>query len=515
MGSTDFVCVGHKQASQRGARSGQIKCSSARECAPYSHLVGVPSAHMKQLEHVILRREITIFDPLDGCTRQLSKLEKIVGWAIAERTFNMDAGIQLAINEIAAGAQRRRASVTSGLAGLVRGRVIHRARGGPHDTHIYRFNQVLIDASEKSRPYFGPQINLAAALIPPPENAKICNVEGLETRANPQHLVNSDAQKLDAQKLGGIYKCHTPPKSGGVWLGVKEKREGDLSDLSPKKFDPEKNLEAKTFFGWLNKNGIEQIFINGMPRKKNGQRGAPIGKIFRFGRPYPTNEALEIFWAFSQKLVSAKKFRVDLHIRAAEAPGGLSNLLLVDDLSEAGVTALKEIWMGFGVILETSDHNYQALLVSQQLLTRQERLTIQQKLCGLVGGDVGAVSSTQFHRFPGSPNFKTEPSFICRVSEYFEGEGPGLELAQQPSISAPQPVAGTPKKIEIKPVGEDNSRSAIIWAMSSLRKGLSHTQVLAGLGGRWLSHHDPKDWPQRTLNKALFYLASRPPGKGQ
>lgn len=110
---------------------------------------------MKQLEHVLKRVRV------DG--KILTERQYAVARAVAERTIDADCGVQLAITQIMAGSFKQRSTVKTALRELASIGVITRnkpAGDARHATHIFRFDQVLIDQAEKSRPYLGPDLEV-------------------------------------------------------------------------------------------------------------------------------------------------------------------------------------------------------------------------------------------------------------------------------------------------------------------------------------------------------------------
>lgn len=270
-------------------------------------------------------------------------------------------------------------------------------------------------------------------------------------------------------------------------------------------YDHFESFGANVFFEWLEKNGARKVYINGQPRKKNGERGAPVGGCFGFKFPYLTLEAVVQFENLQIKLVHLKKKRVDLITWADDGRQNLSKTLLIDDLDLNGVSKLKSIWDGPGCILETSPDNFQAILITKEPLDRPRRSASQRTLLQYLGGDPAAASPVQPHRFPGSPNHKFEKPFFCLLTEFFDGTGTGIDGIPQacPRLKKSKPLA----KSKDKNGGLDNSSQAFGWTIASIRNGLPEHQILAELSGRFLNNHDPLDWPQMTVFHAREVLA--------
>ncbi len=357
---------------------------------------------------------------------------------------------------------------------------------------------------------------------PPPPPARVAG------EVRPGLVEAEKINKLGSERLPPcpLYPCLPPLGGGGV------KCPESLQD-APGFFGREHFSKFKTddFFNWWGRNGIPQVFIEGQPRKKtpteildgNGSlvgikfdRGAPVARFFGFQNAVLTSHATEEIVELGRRLESRGKVRVDLQVQAEEDEHGKSRSLLIDDLTREGVNLVKSRWNGPGAIIETSQSNFQAVLILSTGMSREARKSIVRQLnselggkgpSGL-GGDPAAVSPVQLHRFPGSPNFKfvnpPEP-FICRLVEYFKGSGLGVQPKVSAVVSCWQ--GRTSGKVTLSPgsaaVGQsDNSKAAFARCCKLLKAGISDSSILEELGTRWLTHHDPKDWPRRTLHAA-------------
>lgn len=477
---------------------------------------------MKEIEHV-LKRVVSIDSHGNRC--KLKERQFAVAKAIAEWTNNPDKGVQLAISAIAASSFKKRSTVSVALAELEELGVIRRDRGGPHDTHIFRFAQILIEAAVKSRPYQGPPIIFPQSH---PANANSCQVNALETGTDTEFLAKPDTQPLDIQDLGGNCKgTHPPPapRPPPDAIGPPATPEGGRAVFAPQRknalkenfqfgsdifgLDHFEEFQAQKFFEWLSKHGISHVHIDGMPRKKNGDRGAGIAQFLGFKHPVKTEIAVQALTNLGVRMARDRKKRVDLQVRAAELPQELSNLILIDDLDVSAAQKLKGTCSVPGAILETSAGNYQAVLLWNFPLNRAQRLAAQRHFVWALGADEGAMSPIQLHRFPGAPNFKNGGLFVTRLSEYFMGDGPPIDLE-----AATATINSERRKMPSEPACDgirlDNSSEAMKWTLWALTHGKSHGEILNELGCQWLKHHDALDWPKRTLAKALVYLSQRP-----
>jgi hypothetical protein len=209
------------------------------------------------------------------------------------------------------------------------------------------------------------------------------------------------------------------------------------------------------------------------------------------------------------KLLRDGKQKIDLQTSAQESTVGLSRSLLIDDLDKNQLGNLKQIWRGPVAVLETSHGNYQAILIMDLERVRAERTNIQLALVERFDGDIGAISATQLHRFPGSINWKGEP-FACKLIEIWDAIGPSNEgdfLVKTLTRDSPKQANRIFSNSE--KTGVNMSAVAFGYTIQLLRKRVPDSQILAELGSpKWLRHHDKSDWPERTLHKAK--LAFRP-----
>lgn len=279
---------------------------------------------------------------------------------------------------------------------------------------------------------------------------------------------------------------------------------------------------AKSFFDWLVQHGVSSVFLAAQVRKRDGKRGAPMGvgepgarNPVAVGPAVSASTATASVGRLAERLTRMGKKNLELITWAAEGTGGVAQSILVDDLDEVGVRVVKEKWSGPGAVLETSPGNHQMVLILPVALGREERRRVARQLIALAVGDVGAASPIQPHRFPGSVNFKMslfEP-FECRLVEFFQGVGPGVEPALATlatarfAPTAVRTLGDLPRgRSEPQPGGGDLSRSAQSFALWSLMHGRSRAETLTELARpQWLRHHDPTDWPERTVRKAESY----------
>jgi hypothetical protein len=271
------------------------------------------------------------------------------------------------------------------------------------------------------------------------------------------------------------------------------------------------------FFHFMARYGIAWWFIEALPRKINGERGAPIAQNFGFAYAVAAPKVTAALTELQRRIDTAGRGKrgVDLQVRESCRAG--YQVLLVDDLDDLGARDVTEWWPGASALLETSPGNYQTLLVSPEPLDRGGALISAQALARRFGGDSGAAQPGQLHRFPGSSNFKPAclhagGAFETRLVALRDPEAPELvgsalrEIVDGHRTSDVERAQRQATPARAEGAGKSNSELAISWAMREIARGQSDDYVLAGLGNEWLSHHDARDWPLRTLRKAKTYL---------
>lgn len=279
-------------------------------------------------------------------------------------------------------------------------------------------------------------------------------------------------------------------------------------------FDPKG--AAADFFEFLGRHGVQWFFVEAQSRKLNGERGAPLGQFFKSALAWHFKRCALEFERLSARLEKAGKKRVDLQTRESPAFSG-ARLLHIDDLQEHFLNELLHWWSGPMVIMETSPHNFQALLVSPRALQKDKLGLCLKALANKFVGDKKAASVGQLHRFPGSPNFKARvvidgQPFFCRTLLLQDGEADGMLELQELLAELPLPLTPTPAKSAKAHAGGvaagagGNSEKAFRWAVNQLKADVANDTILRGLTVNYLSHHDLADWPKRTLHNARHAL---------
>lgn len=272
------------------------------------------------------------------------------------------------------------------------------------------------------------------------------------------------------------------------------------------------------FFNFFGGHGVVWFFVDGQPRLKTGpncgQRGAPVGALFGCKWAVHHSKCAAGFERLAARLANRGKQNVDLQTR--ESPGAAgARLLLIDDLMEHSVGDLMTWWSGPLVVMETSPNNFQALLVSPRGLTKTEQSICQASLAKKFEGDAGATGAGQLHRFPGSPNFKgagAASPFICKTLVQCDGEDAGFEQLNELLNDGSLDRSSTPawrapaRRGGVATGASDNSARAFRWTVAQIKNGASYVAILDHLQNEFLAHHDPDDWPKRTLQNALFSL---------
>lgn len=281
--------------------------------------------------------------------------------------------------------------------------------------------------------------------------------------------------------------------------------------------------EAERFFEFFERCEVGWWKIEALPRKVDGSRGAPIGARFGSKDAWPSRLAAANAFELYRCVVAAGRGRRGVDLVCCESPRRAgSRILLLDDLDGIQVDELLNWWSGPLVVLETSHNNHQALLVAPRPLARGDHLSALKALAKRFDGDSGACSSGQLHRFPGSLNFKVscidsgKPfrtlTVEMRAAEIGAAAGQLDELlaVEQRVISASRSRKRTNAAMAQARQIKSNSEAAFAWTLEQLKAGVSHERILEELSTRWLAHHNPRDWPARTLHNALYVLGLVP-----
>lgn len=283
---------------------------------------------------------------------------------------------------------------------------------------------------------------------------------------------------------------------------------------------------AIEFFQFFEKYGLSWWWLEAIPRQFNrdGSAQKPIAKFNGLARPICGSAGMiKYINRLKITLAEKNKGRSDLYIRESPGVNIWHRVILVDDVKQEYLDELLFYWSGPAAVIETSSCNYQTLLISPKGLLSHDATRVTKNLAIRFCGDTKAARATQLHRFPGSPNFKKSrlieggQPFITKLFRLIDGESDGREQIDEllkSNISITKKAKKIPQKkfTQKSRLGEvDSSPSAIAirWAMSALVSGVSSDAVLSALEGRFLGHHDPQDWPKRTLHNAEFFLGCR------
>jgi hypothetical protein len=217
-------------------------------------------------------------------------------------------------------------------------------------------------------------------------------------------------------------------------------------------------------------------------------------------------------------------------------PRGEHDLSLVDDLTSAGLEAMKGAGFNPSLVVETSPGNFQAWLRHPEPLDRELSTATARALAEKFGGDRGAADWRHFGRLAGFTNRKAkyqDPNtglypfvrliearhrvypeatrFIADVRRALE------ERATERKELRERTRAGRPRDREhLKSIeafrndakyGGDGTRIDLAYAIYAVSNGASEIEVSNAIRSRDLSHKgDEKrrnDYVDRTLRKAL------------
>ncbi len=219
-------------------------------------------------------------------------------------------------------------------------------------------------------------------------------------------------------------------------------------------------------------------------------------------------------------------------------PKGENNLSLIDDLTAATVSEMKESGFQPAVLTETSPGNFQAWLKHAEMLPKDVGTAAARALAAKFQGDRGAADWRHFGRLAGFTNRKDkhrQPNglypfvrlaestgevysearqFIEKVKTDFEKERAARARQVYSSKRFENSVLKSIESFRANPVyGGDWTRIDLAYALYALSRGVPESEVSIIIGSRDLSHKgDEKrqaQYVERTLSKAGALIAER------
>ncbi len=213
-------------------------------------------------------------------------------------------------------------------------------------------------------------------------------------------------------------------------------------------------------------------------------------------------------------------------------PKGEHDLSMVDDLTTAAVSAMKQAGFNPSVIVETSRGNYQVWLKHSERLSKEVSTAAARALAEKFGGDRGAADWRHFGRLAGFTNRKAKHldantglyPFV-RLIEAGGGIYPdaerfladvktGVELRRVERRQRAK--VQTIRSLDLKSIdgfradgryGGDGTRVDLAYAVYALSHGASAADVEVAIRSRDLSHKGNErrqtDYVERTIKKAL------------
>lgn len=422
---------------------------------------------MKELEQTLQR--VRLVSPSGVIYRPRERVLAILKvLAAAHKNQAPYVGCSLAIPEIVRRSGKQRRTVLTALADAVTAGLLHRDRpagstSGEHITLISTLNPVLLEASQKEKPWAGAPLLFHCQEEPPAKQggtitarAERAKAQHVTTRAigkakkngtpmelfallrerrereaaSTQPMKKQAMKKEDMYETAGVQLLHPkyriktrPPaaETGGSGVSCLPPLGGGAGSgpsMSDNKSEGVKAGDRSKFFDWWSQFS-EFSHFDFQSRKKDGVRGGLLSTLVR-GKGQSqiavctesTGAAMDRLKSdLVNKMRSQRVDRVEGVVRAAEV-GGRHKTIFVDDLRIEMVDELKKFWCGPGAILETSLGNFQAILIASCTLDREQRSIVQKALCTRFDGDVNSAKNpVQLHRYPGSVNWKTGEPF--------------------------------------------------------------------------------------------------------
>lgn len=403
---------------------------------------------------------------------------------------------------------------------------------GKQAPSFYYINSKLCDASEKAKPFLGEMISYMSRMEPSKPQGG--NVVSRTARAKLQHQKIAAKSIVGTEKTGvqllhpkyiGVTPAGGAPTQRFAWLkrleeprvasaarplggagGVPVPTREDLVTL----FGP----DAIAFFEWLSFSGVTLRVDYQVRLKSADRRGAPLAMaITKKNWRHNARTALEGLFLLAKALGQPRaKSPGKTKLEGVVAGVGDHPILLVDDLTLESSKELELWWPGPMALIETSQCNFQALLISSRSLTAGERLSAQRALAQKFDGDTKAITGTQLHRYPGSMNYKQGKSWRTKLAFVRQAErdvtNQLLELLEiKPT---PQTQIGGQKSANQK---SDKSAEAFRWTLANLRLRVPEARIIEGLKSEYNpdgKHSRGGDhglaWAQRTLRAARLLI---------
>jgi hypothetical protein len=213
-------------------------------------------------------------------------------------------------------------------------------------------------------------------------------------------------------------------------------------------------------------------------------------------------------------------------------PKGEHDLSMVDDLTIAAVSAMKQAGFNPAVIVETSRGNYQVWLKHSERLGKEVSTAAARALAEKFGGDRGAADWRHFGRLAGFTNRKAKHfdastglypfvrlieagAGVYPAAERFLAEvksGVELRRAERRQRAKVETIRSQDlKSIDVFRAdgryGGDGTRIDLAYAVYGLSHGASAAEVEVAIRSRDLSHKGNErrqnDYVERTIKKAL------------
>lgn len=474
--------------------------------------------HMKELEQVLQR---VVIRDLTGELRQLREGVFAVLRVLADSIDKNkpDHGCQMSIAEISHRSKKQSSAIYVAFNEATSLGLLKRSKpetGARYATHINFLHPRLIEASQKSRPFKGPQIIFDQPIEITKKASKNANLKEKKMTKSEQNQASQtsvDVQKLDVQNVKEEHVVNTP-RPRPECIGLDHSAAADaLNPLLPAPQGgrgveiPAPVLDSARavsndffedllkFSDFLINHNITSVRTEVQRRRKSdGQRG---GLIKNF-QTWPQN-----YDDLKEAVFRAASNSHEISLQAEK-------LMLVDDLDLDAVNNFLQLGLA-SAILETSENNFQVLIPTFEVWTKDYVVGTQKALCASFGGDANSTQFGKIHRVPGSVNKKNGGCFVTRLHAIQDGE------LIQPMLPL-QTIEATAVSLDTRPPQKHRSVDGVDTSESGKDFGrvcellttgtpvyLAEKEICARAADRG-RHGNHMDYAKRTVAAALALL---------
>lgn len=477
--------------------------------------------HMKELEQVLQR---VVIRDLTGELRPLREGVYAVLRVLADAIDKNkpDQGCQMSIAEIRHRSKKQSSAIYVAFNEATSLGLLKRSKpesGARYATHINFLHQRLIEASQKSRPFKGPQIIFDQPIKTTKKVSKNANLKEKKMAKSEQNQASQttlDVRKLDVQNVEEEHVVNTPrPRPECIGLDHSDAADA-LNPLLPAPPGgrgvgiPGPVLDSARavsndfleglikFSDFLINHNITSVRTEVQRRRKSdGQRGGLIKNFQTWPQNYDDLKDAVLRAALNNHEISLQA----------------EKLLLIDDFNHDAVNDFLELGLACAVI-ETSPDNFQVLIPTHDVWQKEQVVGTQKALCSIYGGDANSTQFGKIHRLPGSMNKKNGGCFVTKLHLIQDGELIQPMFPIQKIESNSMAIDTRPPQRHRSLEGVDTSESGRDFgrACELLTTGNSVREVEQDISTRARDrqrHGDHDDYAKRTVASAVAHLSTK------